>query len=91
MSTGKVTPRGEFRVGGNLSFNVPTETIGKVGSTLKSAASDLARKAANDTVRYNQTVQNLQVAALAYALDPVRPSSDLYLRYGVIERLRFGV
>ncbi|WP_088463838.1 hypothetical protein [Hymenobacter amundsenii] len=90
VSTGKVTPRGEFRVGGNLSFNLPTETISKAGSTLKSAAQDLANKAANDTVRYNQTVENLQVAAIAYALDPVRPSSDLYLRYGVIERFDVG-
>ncbi|SET76671.1 hypothetical protein [Hymenobacter actinosclerus] len=87
VSTGKVTPRGEFRVGGNLAFNVPTETIDKAGSTLKSAARDLARK---DTVRYNGTIEKLQVAALAYALDPVRPSSDLYLRYGVIDRLDVG-
>ncbi|GGG53271.1 hypothetical protein [Hymenobacter glacieicola] len=90
VSTGKVTPRGEFRVGGNVSFNAPTQTIGKVGSTLKSAAENLANKAANDTVNYNQTVEKLQVAAIAYALDPVRPSSDLYIRYGVIERLDVG-
>lgn len=90
VSTGKVTPRGEFRVGGNLSFNVPTETISKAGATLKSAAQDLANKAANDTVNYNQTVENLQVAAIAYALDPVRPSSDLYVRYGVVERFDVG-
>ena len=53
VSTGKVTPRGEFRVGGNLSFNVPTETISKAGSTLKSAAQNLADKAAKDSVNYN--------------------------------------
>ncbi|NVO86070.1 hypothetical protein [Hymenobacter terrestris] len=90
VSTGKVTPRGEFRVGGNLAFNVPTETISKAGSTLKSAARELAQKSANDTVRYNQTIENLQVAAIAFALDPVRPSSDLNLRYGVIDRLDVG-
>ncbi|MBT9393984.1 hypothetical protein KLP40_12500 [Hymenobacter sp. NST-14] len=87
VSTGKVTPRGEFRVGGNLAFNLPTETIGKAGATLKSAAENLAGK---DTVGYNQTVENLQVAAIAYALDPVRPSSDLYVRYGVVERFDVG-
>ena len=90
VSTGKVTPRGEFRVGGNLSFNAPTETIGKVGSSLKAAAKELAAKAARDTVNYNQTVEKIQVAAIAYALDPVRPSSDLYVRYGVIERFDVG-
>ncbi|MFD2786326.1 hypothetical protein [Hymenobacter rubripertinctus] len=90
VSTGKVTPRGEFRVGGNVSLNLPTETIGRAGATLKSAAQDLADKAARDTVNYNQTVENLQVAAIAYALDPVRPSSDLYVRYGVVERFDVG-
>lgn len=87
VSTGKVTPRGEFRVGGNLAFNIPTETISKTGSALLSAAKETANK---DTVRYNQTIEKLQVAALAYVLDPIRPTSDLYLRYGVIDRLDVG-
>ncbi|MBX0292164.1 hypothetical protein K3G63_17075 [Hymenobacter sp. HSC-4F20] len=90
VSTGKVTPKGEFRVGGNVSFNAPTQTIGKLGSTIKSAAKDLANQASKDSVYYSQTVDNLQVAALAYILDPVRPSSDLYLRYGLAERVDVG-
>ncbi|GAB2775715.1 hypothetical protein HNQ93_002059 [Hymenobacter luteus] len=90
VSTGKVTPKGEFRVGGNVSFNAPTQTLGKLGSTIKSAAEDLANQASKDSVYYSQTVDNLQVAALAYILDPVRPSSDLYLRYGLAERFDVG-
>ncbi|UOQ74399.1 hypothetical protein [Hymenobacter cellulosilyticus] len=39
--SGKVTPRGEFRAGGNLAFNVPTSTIGKTGSAVKEAAEQL--------------------------------------------------
>lgn len=87
VSTGKVTPRGEFRVGGNMAFNVPTETISKTGSALLDAAKSAANK---DTIRYNQSIENIQVAALAYVLDPVRPTSDIYVRYGVIERLDVG-
>ena len=87
VSSGKVTPRGEFRVGGNLAFNVATETISKTGSTLKSAAEETVRK---DTVGYSGTIDRLQVAALAYVLDPVRPSSDLYVRYGALDRLDIG-
>ncbi|MBO3273182.1 hypothetical protein F1C16_01845 [Hymenobacter sp. NBH84] len=87
VSTGKVTPRGEFRVGGNAAFNVPTATLGKAGSALKSAAESAARA---DTVRYSQTVTDLQAAALAYVLDPVQPTADLYLRYGVLDRLDVG-
>ncbi|SNC67865.1 hypothetical protein SAMN06265337_2099 [Hymenobacter gelipurpurascens] len=87
VSTGKVTPKGEFKVGGNFAFNVATETVSKTGSALLTAARETAKK---DTVQYNQTIEKLQVAALAYVLDPVRPSSDLYVRYGVIDRLDVG-
>lgn len=87
VSTGKVTPRGEFKVGGNMAFNVATETLGKTGSALLEAAKATANK---DTVRYNQTIEKLQIGALAYVLDPVRPTSDLYVRYGVIDRLDVG-
>ncbi|GAB3288020.1 hypothetical protein [Hymenobacter tenuis] len=87
VSTGKVTPRGEFRVGGNMAFSVPTETLSKTGSALLTAARETANK---DTVQYNQTIEKLQIAALAYVLDPVRPNSDLYVRYGLIERLDVG-
>ena len=86
-SSGKVTPRGEFRVGGNTAFNVATETLDKAGSTLKEAAIAAARK---DTVGYSGAVDRLQVAALAYVLDPVQPTADLYVRYGVTERVDAG-
>jgi hypothetical protein len=87
VSTGKVTPKGEFRVGGNLTFNVATETLSKTGSALKSAAQATVNK---DTIGYSGTIDNLQIAALAYVLDPVRPSSDLYVRYGALDRLDVG-
>ncbi|WP_426490552.1 hypothetical protein [Hymenobacter sp. 102] len=90
VSTGKVTPRGEFKVGGNMAFNVPTETIGKTGSALIDAARSAAAKTKEDTIRYNQTLDKLQIGALAYVLDPVRPTSDLYIRYGVIDRVDVG-
>ena len=87
VSTGKVTPRGEFRGGGNLSFNIATETLSKTGSTLKSAAEAAGSK---DTIGYSRTIENLQLAALAYTLDPLRASPDLYLRYGAYDRLDVG-
>ncbi|SNR69470.1 hypothetical protein [Hymenobacter mucosus] len=87
VSTGKVTPKGEFKVGGNLAFNIPTSTISKTGSTLVEAAKEAASK---DTVQFNGTIANLQVAALAYALDPIRPSTDFYVRYGALDRLDVG-
>ncbi|GAA3951157.1 hypothetical protein [Hymenobacter algoricola] len=86
-STGKVTPHGEFRVGGNQSFNIPTETIDKTGAVVKEAADQLVSQ---EKVEYSDLVDKLQVAALAYVIDPVQPAADLYLRYGVIDRLDVG-
>jgi len=86
-SSGKVTPRGEFRVGGNQSFNIPTETISKTGSVVKEAADQLSSQ---DKVQYSNLVDKLQVAALAYVIDPVQPAADLYVRYGAIDRLDVG-
>ncbi|WBA41933.1 hypothetical protein [Hymenobacter canadensis] len=87
ISTGKVTPRGEFRGGGNVSFNIASETISQTGATLKSAAEAVGNK---DTVGYSRTIDNLQLAALAYTLDPLRASPDLYLRYGIYDRFDVG-
>ncbi|GAA4015555.1 hypothetical protein GCM10022408_31120 [Hymenobacter fastidiosus] len=86
-SSGKVTPRGEFRVGGTQSFNIPTETISKTGAVVKEAADQLSRQ---DKVQYSDLVDKLQVAALTYVIDPVQPAADLYVRYGAIDRLDVG-
>ncbi|TGE23258.1 hypothetical protein [Hymenobacter metallicola] len=88
--SGKVTPRGEFRVGGNQAFNIPTETISKTGSVIKEAAEQLAREERIDYSTSGELVDKLQVAALAYIIDPVQPAADLYLRYGVLDRLDVG-
>ncbi|TGE25648.1 hypothetical protein E5K00_10795 [Hymenobacter aquaticus] len=88
--SGKVTPRGEFRVGGNQAFNIPTETISKTGSAIKEAAEQLVSQEKVDYSASGELVDKLQVAALAYVLDPVQPAADLYVRYGVLDRLDVG-
>jgi len=87
VATGKVTPQGEFRVGYNQGFNIATAPLSKAGAALKDAASAAAGK---DTVGYGGSVINLQAAALAYILDPVQPTADLSIRYGIIPRLDAG-
>ena len=87
VATGKVTPQGEFRVGYNQGFNIATAPIDKAGAALKNAASTAARK---DTVGYGGAVNSLQAAALAYILDPVQPTADLSIRYGIMPHLDAG-
>jgi hypothetical protein len=87
VATGKVTPEHEFRVSYNQGFNIATAPLSKAGSALKDAASSAASK---DTVGYGGAVTNLQAAAIAYILDPVQPTADLAIRYGIIPRLDVG-
>ena len=87
VATGKVTPRGEFRVGYNQGFNLASAPLDKAGSAVKAAASQAASQ---DRVEYTASTTQLQAAALAYILDPVQPVADLSLRYGIIPRLDAG-
>ena len=87
VATGKVTPQGEFRVGYNQGFNIATAPLSKAGAAVRDAATNAAKK---DTVGYGGSIKNLQAAALAYVLDPVQPTADLSIRYGILPRLDAG-
>ena len=86
-NTGKVTPQGEFRAGYDQGFNLASAPIAKAGSAVKEAASQAASA---DKVDYTDATTQLQAAALAYVLDPVQTTADLYLRYGIAPRLDAG-
>ncbi|WP_210519828.1 hypothetical protein [Hymenobacter terricola] len=87
VATGKVTPQGEFRVGYNQGFNIASAPLAKVGSAVKDAASQAASQ---QKVDYTDATTQLQAAALAYILDPVQPTADLNIRYGIVPRLDAG-
>ena len=86
-TSGKVTPQGEFRGGYNVGFNLATAPLGKAGSAVKTAASQVAGQ---PRVDYSPAIDDLQAAAIAYLVDPVQPTSDIFIRYGVVPRLDAG-
>jgi hypothetical protein len=87
VATGKVTPQGEFRAGYNQGFNIASAPISKVGSAVKEAA---VQAASQEKVDYTDLTTQLQTAALAYILDPVQPTADLSIRYGIVPHLDAG-
>ena len=87
VATGKVTPQGEFRVGYNQGFNIASAPLAKATSALKDAASQAASQSRVD---YSDATVQLQAAALAYILDPVQPTADLSVRYGLVPHLDAG-
>ncbi|WP_377487454.1 hypothetical protein [Pontibacter toksunensis] len=87
INSGKVTAPGKFKVGVNFGGNIATEPLGQLDDITKAAVDAIAKK---DTVFYDNEVETATRAMLAYALDPVGPTFDLYLRYGLVERVDVG-
>ncbi|MDQ2771753.1 MAG: hypothetical protein M3Y54_14785 [Bacteroidota bacterium] len=87
ITSGKVTPQGEFRAGYNAGFNIASAPLGQAGNAVKEAASQAA---SDSKVDYSESTNQLQGAALAYVLDPVQTTSDFFIRYGIAPRLDAG-
>ncbi|MGV3540381.1 MAG: hypothetical protein ACO1OQ_11250 [Rufibacter sp.] len=87
IHSGKVTPQGQFKIGANFGANLGTEPISQLKATTESVVKDLAGR---DSVYYNEQVQAATKGLIAYSLDPVGPTIDFYVRYGVLPRVDVG-
>lgn len=89
IASGKVTPKGAFKVGANSTFNIGTASVGEIDDVIKAAADEIKNK---DTIIFRESanLKTLTRGLLAYSLDPVAPSSDFYVRYGLAERVDVG-
>jgi hypothetical protein len=87
IHSGKVTPKGEFKVGFDYVGNVASQPIDALADVTK----DLVNSQKNqDSIFVSDPVFNLSKAALAYSLDPAIPSFDVYVRYGLAKRVDVG-
>lgn len=85
-ASGKVTPQGAFKIGANSSFNASTAPLAQIDDVTKSAVQAIENR---DTIDFAD-FQGLTRGLLAYSLDPVAASSDLYIRYGLAKRVDVG-
>jgi len=83
-----VTPKGAFKAGINTSFNIATATVAEIAPVTRAAVNAINNN--KDTIFYNETVAAVTRGLMAYALDPVTPTYDFYLRYGVLKRVDLG-
>lgn len=91
LTSGKTTPVGEFRGGTNTIFNIPTNTSGRIADVLSDGVRQLSDKQAiNVGSADTLLLQNLQKAAISWALDPLSSTQDIYLRYGLARRVDVG-
>jgi hypothetical protein len=88
IASGKVTPKGAFKVGFNSSFNVATAPLAEIDGVTKAAVNAIDNN--KDSIYYTESLASLTRGLLAYSLDPVTPTSDFYIRYGVLDKVDVG-
>jgi hypothetical protein len=87
INSGKVTTKGDIKIGVNQSANIPTQTISATGGVLVSAVQAAMNM---DSIKYDEQVDKFSKAVLAYSLDPLSTSFDFYIRYGLLKRVDVG-
>jgi len=88
IASGKVTPKGAFKVGFNSSFNIATAPVSEIDDITKAAVNAIDNN--KDSIFYTQSVAALTRGLLAYSLDPVTPTYDFYVRYGLLDKVDVG-
>lgn len=87
IHSGKVTAPGQFKAGINFGGNIATEPISQLNDITKSAVNAITKK---DSIYYDEQIDVFAKGLTAYALDPVGPTFDFYVRYGLAPRVDVG-
>ncbi|MDA3863714.1 MAG: hypothetical protein PF689_07560 [Deltaproteobacteria bacterium] len=93
--TGKVTPKGQIRLGANVRGNIPTETSSAIYDTIKDGVNELEEVANGDQGKYTEEegkakLDKLMRALLIYSIDPLGMGFDFNVRYGLLDRWDAG-
>ena len=88
--SGKVTAPGQFKVGFNYGGNIATEPLSQLGDITKAAVDAITNRDPKDSVFYSDQIDLFARSLTAYAIDPVGPAYDMYIRYGIAPRFDIG-
>lgn len=86
INSGKVVTKNQVRFGNNYSVNVSTSPIAESVKGIK----EFSSFADKDSFQFNEGLEHINAAALAYCLDPIGYKTDLYLRYGLGHNMDIG-
>ena len=87
LNSGKVVPKNTVRGGINYTFNVATSPISKSATAIYNFADNYSNQ---DTIYFDQSVEDVNAALLAYCLDPITFTNEYYLRFGLGHRMDMG-
>jgi len=93
--SGKVTPKGQVRVGANFRGNIPTATSAALYDTIKDGVNEIEDVATGQQSKFTrdegvQKLDKLLKAMIIYSVDPIGMGFDFNVRYGLIDRLDIG-
>ncbi|CAA9252437.1 MAG: hypothetical protein AVDCRST_MAG95-1938 [uncultured Adhaeribacter sp.] len=87
INSGKVTAHRQFKAGANFGGNIASEPISQLDDITRSAVDAIRNK---DSIYYDEQIDIFAKGLTAYALDPVGPTFDFYVRYGLVPRVDVG-
>lgn len=89
----EATPRGDWRIGGGMDVNFPTQTSKALYGGLEGGVDLLYEKfKGSDSIIpiTADSLNDLTRALIAYSIDPLGAQPSLYVRYGAWERMDAG-
>ncbi|AHM59571.1 hypothetical protein D770_06540 [Flammeovirgaceae bacterium 311] len=87
INSGKVTTPGQFKVGFNYGGNIATEPLSQLDDIARATVDAVVNR---DSVFFDEQIDVFAQALTAYAVDPVGPAFDVYVRYGIAPRFDAG-
>jgi len=95
IHSGKVTPKGQFRVGTDFRGNISTSTASAMYDTINEGADTLQEIANGNQAKLTgeegkQFLDKMVKALIIYSIDPISMGYDFRVRYGVAERMDIG-
>ncbi|WP_224996527.1 hypothetical protein [Cesiribacter sp. SM1] len=87
INSGKVTAPGQFKVGFNYGGNIATEPLSELDDIARTTVDAVTNR---DSVFFDEQIDVFARALTAYAIDPVGPAFDVYVRYGIAPRFDAG-
>ncbi|MGL1901016.1 MAG: hypothetical protein OCC49_02685 [Fibrobacterales bacterium] len=83
----KVTPKGSFKVGMDMSPNIPLNTMNIVSGEIEDEVDNLN---ADSTVVEPDRLHNLSELVVAQSVDPIAFGTGFYIRYGLFKGFDLG-
>lgn len=87
LTSGKVLPKGQVRIGRNTTVNISSAPIER---SIKGSIDLAETTSENDTVIYTKQIANLNSAFMSYCLDPIGYNTETFFRYGLGKRFDMG-